>query len=166
MSQIVIILGSENDKEVVEESKMLDVLDGVGVSWKVSIISAHRNPKQLVNYCIKMEKGGTLVFVAAAGMAAALPGAIASHVRHLPVIGVPLISEVLDGQDALFSMVRMPSGIPVAVPGIGKSGLYNAAILACQIVAIKDSTVEANLQKFLIEKDKIARISVLSSKEK
>jgi len=165
MSQVVIILGSENDKQVVEESKMLDVLHGVGVSWKLSIISAHRNHRQLVSYCFEMEKDGTLVFIAAAGMAAVLPGAIASYIRHRPVIGVPLISEVLDGQDALFSMVRMPEGIPVAVSGIGKSGLYNAAILACQIVAIKDSTVEANLEKFLIEKEKIPQISVLSSKE-
>ncbi len=165
MSQVVVILGSKSDMTIVEESEILGVLSEIGVSWKLSIISAHRNPADLKTYC-KEEGKETVVFIAAAGMAAHLAGAIASHIRHRLVIGVPLISEVLDGQDALFSMVRMPSGIPVAVPGIGKSGLYNAAILACQIVAIGDKTVEDGLGRFLLKNRKPAQFDILSSKEK
>lgn len=100
-----------------------------------------------------------MVFVGVAGMAAALPGAITSHTGAVyPVIGVSLVSEVLDGQDALYSIVRMPPGMPVAVPGIGKSGLKNATLLACQIVV----AVRSRLVGFLAARQKPVHLTRLS----
>lgn len=117
MAQVVIILGSESDQKIVKESQMVDLFEAVGISYEVAIISAHRNLQELTNYCVKTQEEGAQVYIGVAGMAAALPGAIASHIRWRPVIGVPLSSDILQGLDALLSMVRMPSGIPVAVPG-------------------------------------------------
>jgi len=167
MPKIIIILGSGSDRQIVEESGMLNILDEIGVSWEVSIISAHRNPKELKDYCLKTEKNGALAYIGVAGMTAVLPGAIASNIQtRRPVIGVPLVSEILDGLDALLAMVRMPSGIPVLVPGIGKSGLRNAAIAACQIVAVNDSNVDAALQRFISANNKRAYLNVLQSRRR
>ncbi len=170
MSQVVIILGSESDLGIVKESKMLEVLDEIGVSWELSIISAHRNSEELQNYCMEKYKypcrgradkdKDAEVFIGVAGMAAALPGVIASHVRCCPVIGVPLVSsDIPSGLDALYSMVRMPAGVPVAVPGIGKPGLYNAALLACQIIALNSKKPEKICGALLM----ICRVNQLSS---
>jgi len=167
MPQVIIILGSRSDKQVVEESKMLDILDDVGASWELSIISAHRNSDKLQRYCAAMKLSGALVFIGVAGMAAHLPGAIATNVHaRLPVIGVPLVSDILDGLDALFSMARMPKGIPVAVTGIGESALYNAAILACQIIALKDGRIERGLNDFFQNNQKVPEMKIQSSEKR
>lgn len=161
MSQVIVILGSESDMGVVKESKMLDILTEIGVSWELSIISAHRNPKELEQYCLKAEEDGAGVFIGAAGMAAHLPGEIASYVRHCPVIGVPLVApDFPGGLDALLSMVRMPKDVPVMVPGIGKPGLYSAALAACQIVAIYHILIRQTLKNFIERNQKPAQIAI------
>ena len=125
---VAIVLGSKSDLDKVRQSKLLTTLDGVGITWELSVISAHRNPAALCNFVVE-RRDHTLVFIGIAGMAAALPGAIASWVSGLvPVLGVALSSSVLDGLDALLSEARMPSGCPVAVCGIDQAGLDNAAI--------------------------------------
>lgn len=164
MPKVCIILGSNSDKSIVMESGMLNVFNEIKVSWELSVISAHRNHHELQKYC--REKVDEIdCFIGVAGMAAALPGAIVSIIGdEKVVIGVPLKSDILDGLDALYSMVRMPSGRPVAVCGIGKSGLYNAAILACQIIALSDPVVRGAFQKFCAAYKKPVEINILSSK--
>ena len=136
-SLVAIVIGSKTDRPVVEESGMLEVLDQCEISYELSIISADRNPEELKAYCDKAKEKGVKVFIAAAGMAARLPGAIAAHTKYmLPVIGVALPSEEFpDALDALLSITRAPSGCPVLFAGIGKAGLKNAAIAAVQILA-------------------------------
>lgn len=146
MPQVVVILGSRSDLGSLEKAQFCEVLKQVGVSYEVSIISAHRNPEELGQYCNRKRAGGALVFVGVAGMAAALPGAIAALVPDLPVIGVPLPSEGYpDAMDALLAMYRMPPGRPVAV-----CSFVNAAVLACQMVALGDrTTIRSNLSVYL-----------------
>lgn len=154
MIRIAIVIGSESDRTILRNSGMLNILNEFRVEWELSIISAHRNPGTLYDYCRNVkDKGEVKVFIVAAGMAAALAGAIAAHVKTLPIIGVPLPSvEFPNAMDALLSMVRMPPGCPVAVVGIGESGLKNAAILAAQILSVenKDKNTRAILGKLLL----------------
>lgn len=136
---VAIIIGSESDKKIIEESGMLDILSDCKIKWELSIISAHRNPTVLAEYCRNaLFSRDVKIFIAAAGLAAHLPGAIVSYIdRACPVIGVALPSqEYPDAQDALLSITRMPSGYPVAFAGVGKTGLKNAAVLACQILSL------------------------------
>ncbi|MEX2209568.1 MAG: AIR carboxylase family protein [Patescibacteria group bacterium] len=133
---VAIIVGSASDLEIVEKSGMTDILDGAGASWTVSVISAHRNPDDLKEY-IEIQSVG--VYIAVAGLSAALPGAVVSQLLAqgrlaTPVVGVALSSDNLDGLDALLAICRMPPGVPVAFTGIDKPGLKNAAWLAGQIV--------------------------------
>ena len=132
-----IIIGSQTDMSVVEESKMFEILDKCGISWNLDIISADRNPGVLKDRCEQLIKEGVRVFIAAAGMAARLPGTIAAHTKYLlPVVGVALPSEEFpDALDALLSITRAPSGCPVLFAGIGKAGLKNAAIASVLILA-------------------------------
>lgn len=167
---VVVILGSESDRSHLDDSKMLDVLKEMSVSYEVSIISAHRNPQQLEQYCQVAVQRGVKLFIGAAGMSAALPGAIAStlamHNTVRPVIGVPLPSgEYPDAQDALLSMVRMPPGMPVAVCGIGKSGFRNAALMACQILSLDNDQLRGDLQKYVIRTTKPAQVGIITSEK-
>lgn len=136
---VEIILGSESDLKIANASGMFGVFNECGVGYELSIISAHRNREELAKRCkvILIEKNIKVV-IAAASMAAVLPGDIAAEMKFaLPVIGVPLPSkEFPDALDALLAMVRMPAGCPVIVAGIGKAGLKNAAITACQILGL------------------------------
>ncbi|WGI17091.1 5-(carboxyamino)imidazole ribonucleotide mutase [Methanonatronarchaeum sp. AMET-Sl] len=125
MADIAIIMGSESDMPVAE--KAFNILDEKQIDYNVEVISAHRNPEELKKY---IEKSEAKVFIAIAGLAAALPGVIASHTNK-PVIGVP-VNAKLDGLDALLSIVQMPKGVPVACVGIDRAD--NAAILAQQIL--------------------------------
>jgi 5-(carboxyamino)imidazole ribonucleotide mutase len=134
VSSVSIILGSDSDIEVYERAaKTLQELE---VSYERRILSAHRTPDELHKYVKDAKKRGIMVFIAAAGMAAALPGAIASY-THLPVIGVPAVSKspVL-GLDSIFSILQMPPGVPVACVSV--NGGENAALLAAQILALGD----------------------------
>ncbi|MFH1368533.1 MAG: 5-(carboxyamino)imidazole ribonucleotide mutase [Elusimicrobiota bacterium] len=140
--QVAIITGSDSDLPVISSSAK--ILEEFGISYKITVASAHRTPKKVKNYVKSSERNGAEVFIAAAGMAAALPGVVASETT-LPVIGVPLESKGLAGIDALFSIVQMPPGIPVGTVAIGKAGATNAGIFAVQILALKYPKLKAKL---------------------
>jgi 5-(carboxyamino)imidazole ribonucleotide mutase len=140
--KILVLIGSDSDLPVVQDG--LKFLKDIGVPFKLDISSAHRQPEKTVNYAQQARKEGFEVIIAVAGMAAHLPGVIASHTT-IPVIGVPTSGGVLNGVDALLSIVQMPKGIPVATVGIDAS--RNAAILACKILSIKYDEVRKKLEK-------------------
>ncbi len=140
--KVAIFYGSKSDDQVM--AKAIDLLKEFGVSCESYVLSAHRVPEKLVNTIKQVEKKGCEVIIAGAGLSAALPGVIASHTL-LPVIGVP-VNAALGGLDALLSIVQMPKAIPVATVGINNS--YNAAMLAIQILANKDSKLKTKLNKF------------------
>jgi len=140
-----IIAGSKSDMEYVEQTKK--VLDDFGVPYDMHISSAHRNPERTEKLAKEAEENGVQVIIALAGMAAALPGIIAAMVT-IPVIGVPLPGSVLNGIDSLYSIVQMPTGIPVAGVGIGNSGAKNAAYLAVSILNLKDKEYKEKIKKY------------------
>ncbi len=137
---IGIVIGSVNDKELVAPA--LQVLEEFGVKHELSVISAHRTAEKARSYALAAEERGVEVLIAAAGYAAHLPGVLASW-SALPVIGVPLPTSELKGIDSLLSIVQMPGGVPVACTGIGKSGAKNAALMAIQILAVRDERLRA-----------------------
>jgi 5-(carboxyamino)imidazole ribonucleotide mutase len=138
-----ILMGSENDLPVME--KAAEVLKEMGVPYEMQISSAHRLPEKTAQYAKTARRRGIEVLIAGAGMAAHLAGALASN-TVLPVIGVPIKSGALNGADALYSTVQMPSGVPVATVGI--DGAKNAAYLACEILSIKYPDVAKKLEDF------------------
>ncbi len=142
---IAIIMGSQSDWDVMRHA--VDTLKRLGLGHEVRIISAHRTPSRLTEYVEPARGRGVKVIIAAAGGAAALPGAIAA-LTPLPVLGVPMHGWALQGLDALLSMVQMPAGIPVGTLAVGRSGAVNAAILAAGILALGDDAIAANLDKF------------------
>ena len=142
---VAILLGSDSDWPVMEAC--YQELKAFGVGAEVEVISAHRTPERLREYVGSAASRGIRVFVAGAGMAAALPGAVAAHTT-LPVIGVPLESGGLGGLDSLLSMVQMPPGIPVATVAIGKAGAKNAGLLAVQILALSDDRLRQALENY------------------
>ena len=133
MKKVAILMGSDSDFGVM--SKAVSVLKGFGIPVEVHVYSAHRTPEKVAEFASNAKDNGFGVIIAGAGMAAALAGVVAGHTT-LPVIGVPLKSNALEGVDALLSTVMMPSGIPVATVAI--DGSKNAAYLAAQILAISD----------------------------
>ncbi|MDE6952324.1 MAG: 5-(carboxyamino)imidazole ribonucleotide mutase [Erysipelotrichales bacterium] len=143
MKKVAIIMGSTSDLSKVEPA--VGILKEYGVEVNVRCLSAHRAHKGLSEFICETENNGTEVIITAAGMAAALPGVVASQ-TVLPVIGVPLTSTVLDGMDALMSIVQMPSGIPVATVAI--NGCKNAAYLALQMMSIKHDDIKEKLQAY------------------
>ena len=149
--KVLIIMGSDSDLPVMEETAR--ILDEFTVPYTMTVASAHRTPARTMKLVKAAEKNGVDVIIGAAGMAAHLPGVIASH-TVLPVIGVPLDVSSLNGVDALLSIVQMPPGIPVATVSIGKAGAKNAAILAVQIMARKDPELT---KKLLAHRQKMAK---------
>jgi len=145
MPSVSILIGSKSDQEVMAACEQY--LSYFGIDYELKVLSAHRNPVECVEYVHSSEKNGTKLFIAAAGMAAHLPGVVASHTT-LPVIGVPLSGSELNGVDALYSIVQMPAGIPVATVAIGKAGARNSAVLAAEILGITDSAIKAKLAEF------------------
>jgi phosphoribosylaminoimidazole carboxylase PurE protein len=142
---VVILLGSSSDLPVIE--KMYPLLDRFGLPYLVEVASAHRQPEKVKRVIRKAEKDGVEVFVAAAGMAAHLPGVVAS-MTGLPVIGVPVASGPLNGFDALLSIVQMPPGVPVATVAVGSAGARNAACLAARMIGLKDARVAAEVEAY------------------
>lgn len=140
--KVLILMGSDSDLPVMEEAGK--ILAGFGIPYVMTIASAHRTPGRTQQLVKDAEKSGVAVFIAGAGMAAHLPGVIASFTT-LPVIGVPLDASSLNGMDALLSIVQMPPGIPVATVSLGKAGAKNAGILAAQIIAVGNRTVARKL---------------------
>lgn len=135
-------MGSTSDLPVLK--KAADFLESMEIPFEMNALSAHRTPKQVEEFATTAQEKGLKVIIAAAGMAAALPGVIAS-MTPLPVIGVP-INSTLEGKDALLSIVQMPPGIPVATVGI--NGALNAAILAVEMLAIADGEIAARLSHY------------------
>lgn len=160
MAKISIIMGSQSDLETVNEA--INLLKEFKVDFEAKVLSAHRTPKEVAQYVEAAPKSGTKVFIAAAGMSAALAGAVAAHTT-LPVIGIPIETKNLKGLDSLLSTVQMPPGIPVACMAIGKPGAKNAALFALEILGINDAKISAklvNYKKQMRLKIKKAKIKV------
>ncbi|MEI7542708.1 MAG: 5-(carboxyamino)imidazole ribonucleotide mutase [bacterium] len=143
--KVAIVMGSDSDLLVMKET--VDILNGFGIETYISITSAHRTPKKVKTFLEEVNKQSCEVIIAAAGMAAHLGGVIAAE-TSLPVIGVPMQGGGLDGLDALFSIVQMPGGIPVATMAIGKPGAINAGIFAAQILAVKYPVLKKKLNEY------------------
>lgn len=133
---VAILMGSDSDLPTMRAA--IDVLDGLNISYEVNIMSAHRTPEETATYVRDADQRGCSVFIAGAGLAAHLAGAVAAQTLK-PVIGVPLDAGSLGGIDALLSTVQMPGGIPVACVAIGKPGAKNAGYLAAQMLALSDN---------------------------
>jgi 5-(carboxyamino)imidazole ribonucleotide mutase len=142
---VAVICGSRSDLPTLRGC--FDVLDGYGIGWEASVISAHRQPEALNAYVREAESGGVRLFIGAAGLAAHLPGVLAS-MTGLPVIGIPLDGGALGGADALYSVVQMPPGVPVAGVAIGSAGARNAAHLAARILALGDPEIAERVAAF------------------
>ena len=145
MPLVAIVMGSKSDTEAMRPT--VEVLHKLGIDYELSVISAHRNPEKIREFGKSVQKRGIEVIIAAAGMAAHLPGVVASWTT-LPVIGVPLASGELKGVDALYSIVQMPAGIPVACVAIGAAGAKNAAYLAAEILGLKYDNIREAYQKY------------------
>ncbi|MDD5195206.1 MAG: 5-(carboxyamino)imidazole ribonucleotide mutase [Candidatus Omnitrophica bacterium] len=141
--KIAIVLGSKSDQAELKIG--FDILKEFKIPYKFEIISAHRHPDKLTKFCKQIEKDGIEVAIACAGLAAALPGFIASYV-NIPVIGVALKGGMADGLDALFSMVSIPRGIGLVCSGVGKSAFVNAIIVAMEIIALNDKQYSGTLK--------------------
>lgn len=140
-----IIMGSRSDWETMSHAH--EMLDALGVPHECEVVSAHRTPDRMAEYAKQAESRGLKVIIAGAGGAAHLPGMVAAH-TVLPVLGVPVESHALRGQDSLLSIVQMPGGIPVGTLAIGPSGAKNAALLAASIVGIGDPQVREAVRAF------------------
>jgi len=149
--RVLILFGSDSDRAAMEEAAK--VLQSFGVGSRLEVASAHRSPDKVRELVKGAPAQGIQVFIAGAGMANHLAGAVAAHTT-LPVIGVPLGGSALGGVDALYSTVQMPAGVPVATVAIGSAGAKNAAVLAVQILAISDKALQLKLADL---KERLAR---------
>lgn len=155
---VSILVGSSSDAEPIAACRR--ALDRFGIPHEAKVLSAHRVPRELVAYIETLEERGIKLVIAAAGMAAHLPGVIAGHTR-LPVLGVPLAAGPLSGVDALLSVAQMPGGVPVACLGVGSSGCKNAAYLAARILALHDNGIRERLVAAMKEdSDKVLQSSL------
>jgi 5-(carboxyamino)imidazole ribonucleotide mutase len=154
---VAVICGSRSDLSALQGC--FDTLDRYGIAWEASVISAHRQPAALASYVRDAEARGVRIFVGAAGMAAHLPGVVASLTAR-PVIGVPLDGGALGGADALYSVVQMPPGVPVASVAIGAAGAKNGAHLAARILALADPVLAERVQAFRAEQAGGAEIGI------
>lgn len=144
MKFVSIMMGSKSDYEIMSECAK--TLEKFGVKYELIISSAHRSPKRTQEYIKEAEEKGAKVFIAAAGMAAHLAGAVAAYTTK-PALGVPMPGSALASMDSLFSTVQMPGGIPVGTLAVGKAGAKNAAYLAMQILALNDETLAKALKQ-------------------
>jgi 5-(carboxyamino)imidazole ribonucleotide mutase len=144
--EVAIIMGSDSDLTIMKDAAQ--ILEDFDISYDLTIVSAHRTPKRMVQYATQAGQKGIKVIIAGAGGSAHLPGMIAS-LTSLPVIGVPIRGNSLDGLDSLLSIVQMPPGVPVATVAI--NGGKNAAILACQILGIENKTIFEKIEKYKLE---------------
>ena len=145
MPLVGLVMGSKSDAEAMQSA--LDVLKELGIDYELSVISAHRTPEKARQYGLAAQSRGIEVIIAAAGGAAHLPGVLASW-TSLPVIGVPLASNELKGVDALYSIVQMPAGIPVACMAVGPAGAKNAGYLAAEILGLKYDEIRNAYEKY------------------
>ncbi len=146
---VAIIMGSKSDWDIMSHSA--DILTQFNIAHESKVISAHRTPELLDEYCREAKQKGVKIFITGAGLAAALPGVVAAKTT-LPVIGVPLEASSLEGLDALLSIVQMPPGIPVGTMTIGKAGAINAALYAAAILALHNEKIREKIQSYRDEK--------------
>lgn len=142
--EVSIIMGSDSDLSIMKESAKF--LEQMGISYEMKILSVHRTPEKAIEYAKELEKNNVKIIIAGAGGSAHLPGVFAAMVSTVPVIGVPIQTKTLGGVDSLYSIVQMPSGIPVATVAI--NGAKNAAILATSILAIGNEEIKNKLLEF------------------
>lgn len=147
-TSVGIIMGSQSDWSTMKHTATL--LGQLGITHECRIVSAHRTPERLYEYAKNAESRGIRIIIAGAGGAAHLPGMTAA-LTHLPVLGVPVRSEALDGMDSLLSIVQMPGGIPVGTLAIGPAGAKNAALLAASILALHDAPLRERLMAYRAE---------------
>lgn len=143
--KVMIIMGSVSDEPIMLESKKW--LDWFGIENEMIVASAHRNPDKVKDLMVHAQSKGFGAIIAAAGMAAALPGVCAAY-TSLPVLGVPLDGGLPGGIDALYSIVQMPAGLPVGTLAVGKAGARNAAAMCARIFALSDETIAAKVEEF------------------
>lgn len=148
MPLVGVVMGSKSDADTLQSA--LDILTQLEIDHEVNVISAHRTPEKAKEYARSARDKGIEVIIAAAGMAAHLPGVLASWTT-LPVIGIPMSSGELKGVDALYSIVQMPGGIPVACMAIGSAGARNAAFLAAEILGLKHDKIRQAYDKYRSE---------------
>ena len=148
MPLVAIVMGSKSDAELMQPA--LDILGGFGIEYEVSVISAHRTPEKAREFAKNARGKGIEGIIAAAGGAAHLPGVLASWTT-LPVIGIPLATSELKGNDALYSIVQMPGGIPVACMAVGSWGVKNAAYFAAEILGLKYNDIREAYEKYRSE---------------
>ncbi len=154
--KVSVMMGSKSDLPVMEAS--VGILKDFNVACEVRVLSAHRTPKETVEYAESLKDRGIKVVICGAGASAALAGVVAAHTT-LPVIGVPIDATPLNGMDALLSTVQMPPGVPVATVAVGKAGAKNAALLALRILGIEDK----NISNLLLNYKEEQRQKVLST---
>ena len=145
MPLVGVVMGSKSDEALMQP--VLETLQKLGIDYKVSVISAHRNPEKVRQYGLEARSQGIEVIIAGAGGAAHLPGVLASWTT-LPIIGIPLPTSELKGVDALYSIVQMPGGVPVACVGIGSGGSRNAALLAASILGLKYEAIRNSYERY------------------
>ena len=160
-----ILMGSDSDLPIMQEAAAM--LQEFGIEYEMTIASAHRTPKKVLEYTTTAEKRGLKVLIAGAGWAAHLAGVVASHTT-LPVIGVPIDSSPLKGLDSLLATAQMPGGVPVATMSLGKGGAKNAGVFAAQILAVSDVKIANRIKVFKVEmerdvEDKAKRLIALST---
>lgn len=143
--QVGIVMGSDSDLPVVK--KAADILDQFEVGYYMTVASAHRTPKRVMEFTERAEREGWKAIIAAAGMAAHLAGFLAAHTT-IPIIGIPMDSSSLNGIDSLLSTVQMPGGIPVACMGLGSAGAKNAALFVVEMLACNDDTLKGKLMDY------------------
>ncbi len=150
--KVLIIMGSQTDDAVMQEASKW--LNWFGIENNMVVASAHRNPDKVKDIIVNAKADGYGAVIAAAGMAAALPGVCAAY-TSLPVLGVPLEGGLPGGIDALYSIVQMPAGLPVGTLAVGKAGARNAAVMAARIFALSDTVIAAKLEEFKAQDYKI-----------
>lgn len=150
LKKVAIIMGSNSDWPVMKHAA--DTLDFFGVAYEAKVVSAHRTPDLMFDFAESSNNNGISLIIAGAGGAAHLPGMVASKSR-LPVLGVPIPTKYLNGQDSLYSIVQMPKGIPVATFAIGEAGAANAALFAVSMFAQDDKDLLDKLKKFRADQE-------------
>ena len=146
-----IVMGSQSDWETMRHAA--ETLKKLGIPNEVAVHSAHRTPDRLIDWIKNVEGRGAQVFIAGAGMAAALPGVVAAMTAK-PVFGCPMETRVMGGMDSLLSMVQMPGGIPVGVLAVGRAGAVNAALLSAAVLALGDTKIAKAVEKFRADQTK------------
>tara|TARA_Y100001935_G_scaffold25653_1_gene19020 strand:- start:5772 stop:6284 length:513 start_codon:yes stop_codon:yes gene_type:complete len=149
--KVGIVMGSQSDWDTMKNA--VKILEKLSVPYEVNIVSAHRTPDRLYDYGKSAKRKGIKVIIAGAGGAAHLPGMLAS-MTYIPVLGVPILSKALSGIDSLLSIAQMPSGIPVGTLAIGDAGACNAGIMAAQILAINNKSIEKKVKNYRIKQTK------------